>query len=166
MANYSAQVLNASVTTSFRTAGVLYVNSTTSFNRRLQAYEINVGQTASAYASTDTAALWDVSRLGASASLAATAVVPNLLDGADVACFAVFANNATAEPTYTTAGNGLSIYSWAVNQRGFNRWRALDDGDNIIIPATAFNGIGIRELSPGGTIANMSGIGTLAFIER
>ena len=168
MSTNSVQLLNATVTTAFRSAGVLYVNSTAAFNRRYQAYEINCGQSVNAgYASTDTSVLWDVSRLGASAGLVGSAITPNLVDGSDsVTILANYFNNITTEPTYTTQGNGLSLYSWPVNQRGFNRWRALDDGDNIVIPATAFNGIGVRELTPTAAIAGMSGMGTLAFIER
>lgn len=164
-ANFGVQLIN-SVGASFRSAGVVYVNSTASQNRRLQVYEINVGQVATAYASTDTSMLWDVSRIGASAGLTATVVAPNPLDGGDsVAMLANYFNNATAEATVTTQGNGLSLYSWPINQRGFNRWRALDDGDQIVIPGTAFNGIAIRELCSGGA-QTFSGIGTLAMIER
>lgn len=164
MANFGVQLLG-SIGSAFRSAGVIYVNSTTGSNRRINAYEINVGQVAAAYASTDTSMLWDVSRIGASASLAATAVTPNPLDGTGSAtALSVYANLATAEPTVTTQGNGLSLYSWPINQRGFNRWRALDDGDNIVVPSVAFNGFVIRQLCSGGAFAG-SGVGTLAFGE-
>ncbi len=166
MANFGVQLLN-SVGSAFRSAGVVYINSSTGLNRRLQVYEINVGQVASAYANTDTSMLWDVSRLGASLGLVGSVVAPNSMDGADtVALLANYFNAVSTEPTnYTTQGNGLSIYSWPINQRGFNRWRSLDDGDQIIVPAVAFNGIGIRELCSGGAQA-FSGAGTLALIER
>lgn len=165
MANFGVQLLN-SVGAAFRSAGVVYINSSTGLNRRLQIYEINVGQAAVAYASTDTSMLWDVSRLGASAGLTATPTAPNPLDGGDtLAMLANYFTAASAEPTYTTQGNGLSLYSWPINQRGFNRWRALDDGDQIVVPAVAFNGIGVRELCSGGAQA-FSGIGTMALIER
>lgn len=164
MANYEAPLLNASVITTFRSAGVLYVNSTASQNRRYQVYEIEFGQGGS-LASTDIQNQWDVSRLGASAALVGTAVTPNLLDPGDVATFGVYFNNITTEPTYTTAGNGLSLKSWAINQRGSYRWRALDDGDNIVIPAVAFNGIGVRQLS-GSANSAQSAIGNLSFTER
>ena len=165
MANFAVQVIN-SVGSAFRSAGVVYVNSSTGLNRRLQVYEINVGQVATAYASTDTGILWDVSRLGASAGLTATVTAPNPLDGGDtLAMLANYFTAASAEPTYTTQGNGLSLYSWPINQRGFNRWRALDDGDQIVVPAVAFNGIGIRLLCTAGAQA-FSGVGTLALIER
>jgi hypothetical protein len=73
--------------------------------------------------------------------------VLNKPDPADGTAVSISANNATTELTYTTAGSGLSIKNWAINQRGSYRWRALDDGDNIIIPATNLTGVGLRTLS-------------------
>lgn len=157
----------ATVSAAFRSAGVIYVASTVGSNRRINAYEINVGQVASAYANTDTSILWDVSRIGASAGLAASAITPNPLDGtATTAALSNYFNTPTTDstPTVTTQGNGLSLYTWPINQRGFNRWRALDDGDNIIVPNVAFNGLAIRLLCALGAQA-FSGIGTLAFGE-
>lgn len=163
-ANFGVQLLN-SVGSAFRSAGVIYASTAAANVRRINAYEINVGQVATAYASTDTSMLWDVSRIGASASLAATLVTPNPLDGTGLtAAFSTYANQATAEAVVTTQGNGLSLYSWPINQRGFNRWRALDDGDNIVVPAVTQNGLAIRMLCPAGAQA-FSGIGTLAFGE-
>src|ERR1700719_3934644 len=130
MANFGVQVIN-SIGSAFRSAGVIYVASTVGSNRRINAYEINVGQVFAAYASTDTSMLWDVSRIGASATLASTLVTPNPMDGTGAAAaLSTYSNNASAEAVVTTQGNGLSLYSWPINQRGFNRWRALDDGDN------------------------------------
>lgn len=157
-ANYEAPVLQGTVTTTFKTAGALWSTGT----RRMQVYEAEFGQSG-ALSSTDCQCQWDMSRFGATAILTATAVVPNLLDVADSSPLAQFANNATAELTYTTAGFGLSLKSWAINQRGSYRWRALDDGDNIIIPATAVTGIGIRTLSSNFTA---SAIGNVSFVER
>ena len=71
----------------------------------------------------------------------------------------------TTEPTYTTAGNGLSLKSWGINQRGSYRWRALDDGDNIIVPNTGGNGVGLRCASITSGFAG-SAIGNISFIER
>lgn len=164
MSNFGVQLLN-SIGSAFRSAGVLYVSSTVGNNRRLNAYEINVGQVFAAYASTDTSMLWDVSRIGASAGLTATLTTPNPLDGTAIASsLSTYANNAATDATVTTQGNGLSLYSWPINQRGFNRWRALDDGDNIVVPSVAFNGLAIRELCSSGAVSG-SGIGTIAFGE-
>lgn len=166
MANASAQLLGTSITSSFRTTGLLWVNTSASLNRRYAVYEINVGQAASGYNNTDCGTTWDVSRIGATASAAGSSFTPNLLDPADAAILGQYLQNLTAEAVVTTAGNGLSLYNWPVNQRGFNRWRALDDGDQIIIPATAQFGLAVRALSPGGGVTGMSYLGTMAFIER
>jgi hypothetical protein len=157
-ANYTAPVLQGTLSGSFKTAGALWSTGT----RRVQLYEAEFGQTG-ALSSTDCQVQWDLSRFGATAILTATAVIPNLLDIADSSPLAQFANNATTELTYTTAGNGLSLKSWAINQRGSYRFRALDDGDNILIPATAVTGVGLRALSSNFTA---SGVGNISFVER
>jgi hypothetical protein len=95
--------------------------------------------------------------------MTATAVTPQVNDEADAAAVSLFSNNNTAEPTYTTAGNGLNLKHWAINQRGSYRWRALDDGDHIGIAATAAKGIGLRILSSNFT---GSAIGALNYLER
>src|SRR5262249_2076059 len=143
---------------SFKSAASLWSTGT----RRMQVYEVEFGQTG-ALSSTDCQVQWDLSRFGATAVLTATAVIPNLLDIADSSPLAQFANNATTELTYTTAGNGLSLKSWAINQRGSYRWRALADGDNILIPATALTGVGLRALSSNFVA---TGIGNASFMER
>ena len=159
MANYTAPILQGTVSTTYKTAGALWSTGT----RRIQVYELEFGQTGG-LASTDCQVQWDVSRFGATVILTATAVVPNVTDIADDNTpLAQFANNATGEVTYTTAGFGLSLKSWAINQRGSYRWRALDDGDNLLIPATAVTGIGIRALSS--NFASTA-IGNISFIER
>jgi hypothetical protein len=158
MANYEAPLLQGTISTAFKTAGALWSTGT----RRMQLYEAEFGQTGS-LSSTDCQVQWDLSRFGATAVLTSSAVIPNLLDTADSSPLAQFANNATTELTYTTAGNGLSLKSWAINQRGSYRWRALDDGDNIILPATSAAGIGLRALSSNFT---SSGVGNISFVER
>src|SRR5208282_5330396 len=114
-------------------------------------------------ASTDAQCQWDLSRFGSTAVLAGSTVVTDPLDPGDQVGVTLFINNATAEPTYTPAGSGLSLKSWSINQRGSYRWRALDDGDNIIMAATAGNGVGIRAQS---TNYQGSVVGNLSFIER
>lgn len=158
MANYEAPVLQGTVATTFKTAAALWSTGT----RRMQLYEVEIGQTG-ALSSTDCQVQYDLSRFGATAILTATAVVPNSLDPADSSPLAQFANNATAELTYTTAGFGLSLKSWAINQRGSYRWRVLDDGDWIMLPATAVTGAGLRALSSNFT---SSAIGNVSFVER
>lgn len=164
MANYAAPLLQSTVvSTGFKTAGALWSVGAANVARRIAVYEIEFGQTGSLSTSTDCQCQWDVSRFGATAVLTASAVIPNLLDIADSSPAAQFANNATTELTYTTTGFGLSLKSWAINQRGSYRWRALDDGDNIIIPATALAGVGIRVISSN---FNSSAVGNVSFVER
>ena len=158
MANYESPLLQATVSTAYKTTGALWSSGA----RRIQVYEVEFGQTGG-LSSTDCQCQWDLSRFSSTAILTATAVVPNLLDPADGTCVAVFQNNATTELTYTTAGAGLSLKSWAINQRGFNRWRCLDDADWIMVPATSLAGIGIRTLSSNFT---GSAVGNVSFVER
>ena len=158
MANYEAPVLYNAVTTTFKTAGFLYA-----VTRRSMVYEVEMGQFG-AYASTDAPMIWDLSR-AATPTLAGSTVAANLLDIGDTVAASLFVNAATAEPTYTTAGNGLSLKQWGINQRGSYRWRALDDGDNIIVPATAGVGVGLRTASITSGYAS-SAVGNISFVER
>jgi hypothetical protein len=158
MSNFEAPVLQAAVGPAYRTAAALWSAGT----GRIMVYEAEFGQTG-ALASTDCQCQWDLSVFSSTNILTASAVVPNKLDPADNAAVSLFANNATAELTYTTAGNGLALKNWAINQRGSYRWRALDDGDNIIIPNTALAGVGLRTLSSNFT---SSGVGNISFVER
>ena len=158
-ANYEAPLLVNGVTSTFKSAGVLWAGATA---RRIQFYEAEFGQTGT-LPTTDSQCQWDLSRIGATAVMAGSTVVTNLLDPADIASLTLFMNAVTTEPTYTTAGNGLSLKSWAINMRGSYRWRALDDGDNILVPAVAQNGLGLRTLS---SSFNASAVGNVSFIER
>ncbi len=162
MANYDAPLLQGTLSTSFKSAGVLYCNTAANTARRIQVYEIEMGQTG-VLSANDCQVQWDVSRFSATNALAGSAVVPNLLDPADVSPLSLFFNAVTTELTYTGVNFGLSVKSWGINQRGSYRWRALDDGDNIVISATAGTGIGARALSVSFT---SSAVGNLAFIER
>jgi hypothetical protein len=158
MSNYEGPVLQGTVSTAYKTAAALWSAGT----RRIQLYEVEMGQTG-ALASTDCQCQWDLSVFSSTNILTATAVVLNKLDPADGAAASVFANNATAELTYTTAGNGLNLKNWAINQRGSYRWRALDDGDNIMVPATNLTGVGLRVLSSNFT---SSAVGNISVVER
>lgn len=157
MANYEAPLNVNGVTTTYKTAGAAW-----SQGRRWMLYEAEFGQTGG-LASTDCQCQWDLSRFGQTGALAGSTVATNLLDLADVASSTLFMNTVTAEPTYTTAGNGLNLKGWAINQRGSYRWRALDDGDQLIVPSTNGFGLGIRTLSSGFTA---SAVGSLSFVER
>lgn len=162
MANYSSALLYAANTTAMHTAGAIWCGATA---RRIQAYEIEMGQMG-VYATTDAPMQWEVSRFGATAAMAGTGTVVSSYDPADSQTALTLAiQNVTTEPTYTTQGNGLSLKTWAINQRGSYRWRALDDGDNIIVPATAGFGLGVRSMSITSGYTSSS-VGTISFIER
>jgi len=158
MANFEGPILQGTVATAYKTAAALWSVG----SHRVMLYELEFGQTG-ALASTDCQCQWDLSVFSSTNILTATTVVVNKLDPADATAVTIFANNATTELTYTTAGAGLALKNWGINQRGSYRWRALDDGDNIIIPATNLTGVGLRVLSSNFT---GSAVGNLSFVER
>lgn len=157
-ANFGAPIVQGTVAATYKTAGALWSVG----SHRYQLYEVEMGQSG-ALASTDCQCQWDLSVFSSTNILTATTVVLNKLDPADGTAVTIFANNATTELTYTTAGNGLSLKNWAINQRGSYRWRALDDGDNIMVPATNLVGLGLRTLSSNFTA---SAVGNLSIVER
>lgn len=69
-----------------------------------------------------------------------TAVTPQALDPADVACNAASGQNHTVEPTYTAGAILLTI---PFNQRSTVRWFAAP-GEELVCPATASNGVGVQ----------------------
>jgi hypothetical protein len=160
MANFSAPALYNSPGTALKTAGYLWCNSA---NKRAMIYEIEMGQMG-AYSSTDSSMQWDLSR-AVTAAAAGVTVAANLLDTADYTSTFLFFNATTAEPTATTAGNGLNLKQWGINQRGSYRWRALDDGDNILIPGTVGIGIALRVSTIASGFAG-SALGTISYVER
>lgn len=84
---------------------------------------------------------YDVSRMTADGT--ATAVTPNPLDPADAASLMTSKANYSAEPTVTSAS---SLLATGLNQRASYRWIAAP-GSELIVPATANNGLVFRALS-------------------
>ncbi len=159
--NYGDVILQGLVSTAYKSAAYLW--TITGSLRRIQVYEIEFGQS-SLPSSTDCQVQWDVSRFTLTAIMTAVTVAANLLDLADITVASgVFANAAGGELTYAAAGAGLNLKNWGINQRGSYRWRALDDGDNLYIPAVTQSGIGVRVLSSNYT---GSAVGTVSWIER
>lgn len=72
-----------------------------------------------------------------------TDVVPTALDPADAACVSILGNLVTVEPTT----GGVALMAFAMNQRATYRWVAAP-GEELIIPATANNGLAIQVQSP------------------
>jgi hypothetical protein len=78
-----------------------------------------------------------------------TAVTPATTDPSDPAATLVtFGSNATVEPTYS----GNPIDDTGVNPRGVYRWTAYDPSAEIILPATASNGVGWLLVALGGAV--------------
>lgn len=76
-----------------------------------------------------------------------TAVTPAARDSGDPAATFTAGSNASAEPTYTSNTTQKDI---SVNPRGVVIWTALDPADDIILPATAANGVGWLVTTLGG----------------
>jgi len=80
-----------------------------------------------------------------------TAVTPSATDPSDPAATLFTAgSNATVEPTYTA---GVVIDDTGVNPRGIYRWTAYDPSAEIILPATAANGVGFFVAVLGGAVS-------------
>ena len=143
MARYSAPLQQNVVAATFKSLGALWLGATA---RRMSLYEWDLGQPGALQTGTDVQMQYDVSRFTLTNGGAGTAAVPATLDPGDsIATSASFMNLVSAEFTPVAAATGL--LQIPMNQRGTFRWRALDDGDNIVIPAIAWIGIPTRVLS-------------------
>lgn len=150
MANYSAKMqrtLSASLS-------VGIVNAPGSGMRRVKIYDLAIGCEA---APQDVANLWVLQR--ATAAGTSTAVTPQSLDPADAAAVTVAGENHSVDPTYTANAFLLEI---ALNQKASFRWIA-NPGGELVIPATASNGIGLRTTTVGATV---TGTSTIHFQEQ
>lgn len=76
-----------------------------------------------------------------------TAVTPAAVDSGDPASVFTAGSNATVEPTYTAS---TVLADVAVNPRSTFRWVALEQRDEVILPATAANGVGFLLNTLGG----------------
>lgn len=79
-----------------------------------------------------------------------TAVTPASSDSGDPASTFTAGSNASAEPTYTA---NTVFTDLGVNPRNTFRWVAYDPRDEIILPATAANGIGFLLNALGGAVS-------------
>lgn len=68
-----------------------------------------------------------------------TALTPAATDSADPAATFTAGSNASAEPTYTA---NTTIDDFGANPRATFRWVAYDQRAEILLPATAANGVG------------------------
>jgi hypothetical protein len=163
MPRYQAIQLQSTVSTAFKSTGVLFASSAVRA-RRVNIYEYNFGQYGS-LSSTDSQVYYDVSRFITTSLLAGTAVAPNLNDLADDAALCIYLNNITTElAALSAAGAGLSLVQEAQNQRGTYRWRALETYDLLTMPATSLSGLDFRVQSiASGYAASM--VGQVLFLE-
>lgn len=98
----------------------------------------------------DLAFRWQAMRFtAAGTSTAVTAAALDQLAGTQVTAIMIAGENHSAEPTYTAATELIDL---PLNQRATYRWVASPGGE-LVIPAVAANGIGIREFGASGTPA-------------
>lgn len=103
--------------------------------RRIKLYDLFFGSEATP---ADVGVLWQVQRSTAAGT--STAVTPQALDPADAAAVSVAGSNFTVDPTLTA--NALP-FTEPLNQRASFRWVAAP-GSEIVVPATASNGLAVR----------------------
>lgn len=92
---------------------------------------------------------WQVQGKRFTAAGTTTAVTPSITDSGDPAATFTAGSNATAEPTYTA---NTTFTDEGINPRNTYRWQAYDPRDEIILPATAANGIGWLLNALGGAV--------------
>lgn len=109
---------------------------------RPKIYDIVVGCAATP---ADVGSQFQLWRYTAAGTSTATYIIP--LDPGDPASLCASGENHSGEPTYT-ANKGLAAFS--INQRNTFRWVAAPGGE-LVIPATANNGIGLMTKASGGT---------------
>lgn len=93
---------------------------------------------------------WQVQGKRFTAAGTTTAVTPASTDSADPASVLTAGSNASAEPTYTA---NSTFTDMGINPRSTYRWVAYDQRDEIIMPATAANGLGFLLNVLGGAIS-------------
>lgn len=123
---------------------------------RIRVYELEVGLTTAPNA-TDQQLEFGAGRFTA-AGTAGSAPTPNPIDPADVASTATAGITHSAEPTYAAT----YLMDNAENQRAFFRWVWNGPGYEWVMPATAANGFGVKNI---GITAAAVVLGTVAFFE-
>lgn len=126
------------------TAGTTMLGVTATAAVRPAIYDVVIGSVATP---ADNAAEYYFQRYTAAGT--ATAVTPQALDSGDPAATATAGVNHSVEPTYTSNAVLLRI---AKNQRATFRWVARERGE-LVLPATAANGIGVLANAIGGSTA-------------
>lgn len=130
-AKYAATGAENAATASYTT--VLHVTGAATVRPGIYDFSIGQGGTPA-----DQVAFWAAMRFTVAPT--STAVVPTPLDGAEIAAESTAGENASAEGTYTA---GTELFEAPVNVRATYRWVSAPDGE-LVVPATAANGIGLR----------------------
>jgi hypothetical protein len=140
MAQYATNNLlggtQQAISSSYKT--LLSVYATSGALRRLAVYDVTFATNGTP---ADNYMQYDISRMTADGT--GTGVTPNPLDPADTASSATSKANYSAEPTVTSAS---SLLGTGLNQRASYRWVAAP-GSELVVPATATNGLVFRALS-------------------
>lgn len=113
--------------------------------RRSKLYDVIVGSDATP---ADNAAEYNIQRIVATGT--STAITPQPLDPADAATETDAGEAHSIEPTYTSNAVLGNIMS---NQRATVRWVASPGGE-LVIPATASNGLGFLSVTVAGSAVN------------
>lgn len=101
--------------------------------RRFQLYEYNVG-----LSGTPADAAWSLKIQRLTATATGTSKTPQPLNPADAACVTIAKDTLSANGTLTA---NAFLHSVALNNRATFRWVARPDAGELIVPATANNGI-------------------------
>ena len=129
--------------TNTATTSILGLTSATTVRPRI--FDLIMGSDATP---ADNAAKYVLQRYTAAGT--ATSVTPQAIDPADPAALASAGKAHTVEPTYTA--NAIMLH-WAQNQRATFRWVAAPMSE-IVLPATAANGVGIQSITVAGSAVN------------
>ena len=129
------------------TAATSILGLTSAATIRPKIYDLVMGSDATP---ADNAAEYVLQRYTAAGTV--TAVTPAPLDPADPAALASAGEAHSVEPTYTA---NLILLQWAQNQRATFRWVAAPGGE-IVLPATAANGVGVQVIGIAGSAVNMN----------
>lgn len=140
MAKYSSKMKRTASTT--LSVGSITVDATTV--RRFKLYDLLVGSDGTPV---DSVFLWEVQRCTTAGTN--TGVTLRTLDPADAAALTDSGENHSADPTVTANEIPISI---PLNQRATFRWMAAPGGE-IVVPATASNGLAIRTPTAGSLIS-------------
>lgn len=129
------------------TAGTSILGLTSAATVRPRVYDLIVGSDATP---ADNAAEYVLQRYTAAGT--STSVTPQALDSGDPASLCSAGEAHSVEPTYTA--NAI-LLQFALNQRATFRWVAAPGGE-IVLPATAANGVGLQVISIAGSAINVN----------